>query len=67
MTPAIRSELLTLDAAGQILGVSPWTVRREAERGRLAVVRVGGQIRIEPEALDAYIAARREGTYSESA
>jgi excisionase family DNA binding protein len=50
--------LLTLREAAALLGVSPWTLRREVISRRLASVRrrrSGGKILILPEDLNAYI------------
>jgi excisionase family DNA binding protein len=54
--------LLSLAEVARRLSISTRTVRRLIDAGYLEALRVGGQIRVEPAALDAYIAvyARRQ-------
>ena len=56
---ASRRPLLTINEAADFLNVSTRTVRREIDRGALAVVRIGRSIRIDPADLDAVIAKGR--------
>jgi excisionase family DNA binding protein len=51
--------LLTIKQVARILQVNRRTVRRLLQRGELPWVRIGRQYRLEPAALDAFIAARR--------
>lgn len=53
--------LLTLKEAGERLSVSSRTVDRLIKRGELAVVRVGGQLRIDPRAIETFIENNTEG------
>lgn len=57
MTPRA---LLTIRQATEILQVSLKTVRRRIKAGELPVIRDGNIVRIDPDDLSAYIAARRE-------
>jgi excisionase family DNA binding protein len=52
---ASRRPLLTINEAADFLNVSTRTVRREIDRGALAVVRIGRSIRIDDDDLDALI------------
>jgi excisionase family DNA binding protein len=47
----LASGLLSVAAVAEDAGVSPSLVYREIERGQLAALRVGGRLRIEPEAV----------------
>jgi len=53
------SALLGTAGAARCLGLSEKVVRREVDRGALAVVKVGGRLLFRPEDLDAYVAAHR--------
>lgn len=53
--------LLTLKEAGERLAVSARTVDRLIKRGELAAVRVGGQVRIDPRAIETFIETNTEG------
>lgn len=53
--------LITETAAGEVLGVSKWTVRRLRQAGELAHVVVRGSVRIPTSSLEAYVAARTVG------
>ena len=53
------SPLLTVTIVAEILRTSEKTVRRRIKNGELPFVRHGRAIRILPEDLEAYIAARR--------
>jgi excisionase family DNA binding protein len=52
-------ELLDYDGAAEPLHCSPRMVRKLVETRQLAHVKVGRLVRIEPEAIDAYIARNR--------
>lgn len=60
---ALRAQtpLLSLNQTAKWLQVSPWTVRRFVERGQLEMVLVGGQLRFEQKAVEAFIEANRRG------
>lgn len=51
--------LLTLEQTAEILSLSLKTVRRRVEAGFLPVIRDGRALRVHPEDLRRYIAARR--------
>lgn len=59
------SKLLTLALVAEQLDVSLRTVERLVARGELAVVRVGRQVRVRPQDLDAYLEAARLPTTAE--
>ena len=59
--PNLPSALLTIEQVARILQVNRRTVRRLLQRGELPWVRIGRQYRLEPAALDAFIAACRRG------
>ena len=44
----------TIDALATRWAVSPRTVRRLIESGRLRAIRIGGQLRVSPEALECF-------------
>ncbi len=50
---------LSLNEAAAIVGVSAQTIRKEIRLGNLPAFRIGRQIRIRPEALDAFMEAGR--------
>lgn len=50
---------LTLDQAAEYASVSPRYLRREVQRGHLAVVRLGRLLRFAPADLDEYLGTRR--------
>jgi len=66
MSTIIRP-LLPISDTADWLGVSRQTVRRLVASGLLPVVRVGGQLRFEPDAIEAYIAAHRDAVESTGA
>ncbi len=47
--------LLNIQEAGDLLGISPWTVRSYIADGKLAVVRIGRRILLEEEELQRLI------------
>ncbi|OLD63922.1 MAG: hypothetical protein AUF65_00810 [Chloroflexi bacterium 13_1_20CM_50_12] len=47
--------LLTLQEAGDILGVSSYTVREWINQGKLEGVRIGVRWKVRPEAIERYI------------
>jgi excisionase family DNA binding protein len=57
-TLSAHTLLLNRKNAGTILGVSLRTVDHLISSGDLAVIRIGKSVRIRPEALDDFIAAR---------
>jgi len=52
-------ELLTTEEAARLLKVSPWTLRKWEEKGRIAAVRLGGAVRYEMEELRRFVEAAR--------
>lgn len=52
--------LLSVTATAEWLGVSEKTVRRLIASGVLPALRVGGQLRIDPNELDAYACGEAE-------
>jgi len=48
-------KLLPIPAVAEILDVSPWRAYELARLGILPVVRLGRQIRVDPDALDRFI------------
>ena len=55
-----QDQLLTLQQVADRLQVSLSTIRRMVDRGDLPFVKVGRNIRVRPEDLEAYIAANVE-------
>jgi excisionase family DNA binding protein len=51
--------LLSLEETREILGCSPKTLQRRIKAGELPVVRDGRLVRVHPQDLDRYVAARR--------
>ncbi len=49
---------LTVDEAAAYLGITAKAVRRRADRGRLPVIRDGGRVYLDRDALDATFAAK---------
>lgn len=62
-SPYIKSapvpRLMRLDEVAEVLGVSMKTIRRRIEAGELPVIRDGRLVRVHPNDLDRYVAARR--------
>lgn len=54
-----KSDLLCVDEAAHRLGVSPHTIYKRANSGKLASVKDGGRLLFRPEDLDAHIASCR--------
>jgi excisionase family DNA binding protein len=54
--------LLTVSDVAKILNVHPRSIRRMIAKGRLPVVRLGGAVRIRPEAIEELIASGGQGT-----
>ncbi|MGX7669110.1 helix-turn-helix domain-containing protein [Plantactinospora sp. DSM 117369] len=52
-------KLMTVDEAAERLRTSTRFVRRLIEERRIAYVKLGAHVRIEPDALDAFVAAGR--------
>lgn len=61
----MTARLLTLAQVAEQLAVSLRTVERLVARGELAVVRVGRQVRVRPQDMDAYLDAARLPTTAE--
>ena len=40
--------LLNVDEAGEVLGLSPWTIRRWIIDGKMRPVRMGSRVMVEP-------------------
>lgn len=56
--PKVRSvSLLTLDEAGARLSLSPWTIRRWAQHGRIPSVKISNRLLIPETAVEALITA----------
>lgn len=53
-------KLLDINAAADILGISPWTVRAVIRDGNLKPVRIGRRVLIEASELDRFIRERRQ-------
>jgi len=51
--------LWSVDEVAQMLGCSPWTIRKWEYEGKLKAVRLGGLVRFEREAVESFIAAAR--------
>ncbi len=51
-TPTAASEivepLLSIEKAGYLIGISPWTVRHHLRTGKIGSVRIGRRVLIEP-------------------
>lgn len=58
-TDPARMRLLTLPDAAELLGLSLKTLRRRVAAGDLPVIRDGRLVRVHPNDLERYIAARR--------
>ncbi len=70
LDPSVRRPPLKLTEAATYTGLTPRFIRREVQRGRLAVVRPGRLLRFRIEDLDRYLDERRvpaEGTPLSSA
>jgi excisionase family DNA binding protein len=59
-------ELLRVDEAAEVLGMSPRHVRRLVQERRVAFHRFGRSIRLEPADIEAYIEASRVEPITES-
>jgi excisionase family DNA binding protein len=53
--------LLSIRKAAEVLGLSPWTIRKHIQRGTLPCVRIGGRVLIEPAELERLIERGRSG------
>jgi len=51
--------MFSVREVAELLSVSPETIRRLAAEGELVAIRVGGQLRFEPEAVSSFIAQNR--------
>jgi excisionase family DNA binding protein len=62
MVPIVLARpLLSVRAVASKLSVSEKTVRRLIESGQLPAVRVGGQVRIDPAELEAFVFGSTDG------
>jgi excisionase family DNA binding protein len=52
-------KLLDVKEAGEVLGVSPWTVRAFIRDGKLRPIRVGRLVRLEERELEQFILAAK--------
>lgn len=59
--------LFTTESLAEYLQVSPHTVRREREAGRLPYIRIRDLIRYRPEDVEAYLAAQAHDRYERRA
>jgi excisionase family DNA binding protein len=59
MTPQQAAHLLTVPEVAERLRLCPKTIRRMIDRGELRVHRIGRQLRISEEDLDAYLRKTR--------
>lgn len=57
----LPAKLLSLSEAAEILNCSLKTIRRRVDAGKLATIRDGGMIRVNPEDLKLYIQNHRFG------
>lgn len=57
----MSDKLLSLSQVAEHLSVCVATVRREVKRGAIACCKIGGQIRISPTDLTAYIERNKSG------
>jgi len=57
--PTNAKSLLTIEQAAVELDKSPVTIRRYVQTGKLAHYRIGGEVRIDPVDIAAFIAAGR--------
>ena len=48
-------KLLDVKEAGEVLGVSPWTVRAFIRDGKLRPIRVGRLVRLEEQKLESFV------------
>jgi len=58
--------LLTVDQAAERLGTTTRFIRRLRTERRIAVIKLGGHIRIDSQDLEAYIAASRQDAERQS-
>lgn len=58
--------LFTTETLADYLQVSPHTVRREREAGRLPYIRIRDLIRYRPEDVESYLANQAQDRYSHS-
>jgi excisionase family DNA binding protein len=52
--------LKSVTEAAEILGISPWTVRKYIRKGKLGPVRIGRRVLLEEEEIARFIAKRRD-------
>lgn len=55
-------QLLTIEAAAQLLGISPWTVRSYIKTNKLAPVHIGRRVLIEPNELREFVERAKAGS-----
>ena len=59
--------LVSIEQAADLLGVSPWTIRKWVGTNRIRVVRLGRRVLLEQPELRRIIEAGRDGAYAEAA
>jgi len=52
--------LMTIERAAQVLGISPWTVRRYISLKKIWPVRIGRRVLIEPQEIRRIVEAGRD-------
>lgn len=57
LTTGVAARLLDLDAAAGMLGISPHTLRRYAQQGKLPVTRLGALLQFDRAHLEQFIQA----------
>jgi len=57
--------LLNIEAAGRLLGLSPWTIRMKIRQKELLPVKLGRRVLLEPREIERYV-ARCKGTVAGS-
>jgi excisionase family DNA binding protein len=54
--------LMTIERAAQVLGISPWTVRRYISLRKIWPVRIGRRVLIEPQEIRRIVEAGRDNS-----
>lgn len=54
--------LMTIERAAQVLGISPWTVRRYISLRKIWPVRIGRRVLIEPQEIRRIVEAGRDSS-----
>jgi excisionase family DNA binding protein len=55
----METQLYDVEAAAQMLAISPWTVRAIIRSGRLPAVRIGRLVRLEGQELERFVASAK--------